>query len=131
MNGFKFHERYPLVKCPEYESVLDEFRCDNEQMLLMHIDVFRYSPSVRKRMDREWRCLRACTDALIFAIEPEPDDEKWERFVKPFGFVFSSRIPCTDGRSRRVFVSYPNGQQYHKNHKRDPLSVGTAAAIPA
>jgi hypothetical protein len=103
--GFEFHAEYALSDSPDYEAVLHELRDGDQQMMVIHMDVYKFSPSVMKRMIREFAALRSCTDALIFAIEPNPGDTKWQRYVSHMGFEFSSRVECTDGLSRRCFVS--------------------------
>ncbi|MBR1173888.1 hypothetical protein JQ617_07980 [Bradyrhizobium sp. KB893862 SZCCT0404] len=104
--GFEFYAEYALSDAPEYEAVLHELRDEHEQqMMVMHIDVYHFAPSVLKRMKREFSALRSCTDANLFAIEPSPDDAKWQRFVTIMGFDFLCRVECTDGLSRRCYVS--------------------------
>lgn len=106
--GFEFYKEHVLSTSPEYHSVLHELRDeDGRQMLAIHMDVTKeaFGPSVLKRMAHEFSCLRQCTDAPIFAIEDIPDDAKWQRYVERIGFEFSSRVECTDGLTRRVFVS--------------------------
>lgn len=104
--GFEFYAEYPLSDAPEYEAVLHDLRDEHgNQMPIMHIDVYSFTPSVLKRMKREFETLRSCTDATLFAIEPNPDDGKWHRFVTIMGFEFSSHVECTDGLTRRCYVS--------------------------
>jgi hypothetical protein len=106
--GFEFYKEYELSKTPEYHSVLHELRDEHgNQMLAIHMDTdpSSFAPSVLKRMVTEFRALRSCVDLPIFAFEPNPNDRKWERYVKRMGFEFSSRVECTDGLSRRCFVS--------------------------
>ena len=104
--GFEFYQEHELSINPDYSSVLHELRDENgNQLLAIHMDVNHFSPSVLKRMKREFAALRSCTDAPIFAIEDNPDDAKWERYVRLMGFEYSSRVECTDGKSRRTFVS--------------------------
>jgi hypothetical protein len=134
--GFEFYAEHSLSKWPEYHSVLHELRDEHgNQMLTMHIDVdpLRFNVSVMKRMEREFAALRQCTDATIFAIEDHPDDAKWERFVRRMGFEFSSRVECTDGRSRRCFVSKKKNNE-HDKHSNVPAVVPAvvgAAAVPS
>lgn len=104
--GFEFYAEHELSDNQDYRAVLHELRDeDDNQLLAIHMDVRRFSPSVLKRMEREFSALRSCTDATIFAIEDIPDDAKWERYVRHMGFEYSSRVECTDGNSRRTFVS--------------------------
>lgn len=104
-----FVRRYILAEHPEYFACADEFRFGDNQMMLLHIDVdpLRVSPSMMKRLLHEWQCLRSCTRAPFYGIEPEPDDTKWERFVGLLGFQNTdARVQFLDGHSRRLFVSY-------------------------
>jgi hypothetical protein len=106
--GFEFYKEHELSKWPEYQSVLHELRDEHDnQMMVIHLDAdpSTFAPSVLKRMVAEFAALRSCTDAPIFAIEPHPDDAKWQRYVSHMGFEYSSRVDCTDGLSRRCFVS--------------------------
>jgi len=110
---FKFHKAYDAIVCPEYRAVIHDMRDDEgRQMVVMHLDVDhdKFTPSILKRMKREWACFRQCTDATLFAIENHPDDAKWARFVAIMGFKFLTRVECTDGRSRRCFVSQKQDQ---------------------
>lgn len=119
MSTFKFYQEHVLSEHPEYRAVLHELRSDaGDQMVTIHIDCdpLRFSPGVLKRIKKDWTAFRSCTDAIIFAIEPEPDSMKWQRFVSPLGFEFSSRVDCTDGQSRRVFVSTKNNKNEHTQH---------------
>jgi len=102
--GFEFYQEHELSVQPEYRSVLHELRDGDQQMLVMHIDVHQFKPSVMKRMIREFTTFRSCTDAPLFAIEPSPDDAKWHCFSH-LGFRYSSRVECTDGLTRRCYVS--------------------------
>jgi hypothetical protein len=120
--GFEFYAEHDLSKWPEYHSVLHELRDEHgNQMLTIHMDVdpLRFSADVLKRMIAEFASLRSCTDAPIFAFEPKPDDDKWERFVSHMGFEFSSRAKCTDGLSRRCFVSKKKNNYGHSQHSDD------------
>jgi hypothetical protein len=106
--GFEFYKEHTLSETPDYKSVLHEMRDEQgNQMLVIHMDTdpSTFAPSVLKRMVKEFYALRSCTDAPIFAIEPNPDDAKWERYVSHMGFEYSSRGVCSDGLTRRCFVS--------------------------
>lgn len=118
--AFEFYAEHDLSRWPEYHSVLHELRDDDgNQMMVIHMDVdpLRFSLDVMKRMKREFETLRSCTDAPIFAIEDNPDDDKWGRYVGHMGFEFSSRVECTDGLSRRCFVSKKKNNNEHDQHE--------------
>ena len=133
--GFEFYQEHELSVQPEYRSVLHELRDEHDnQMLVIHMDAepSTFAPSVLKRMMNEFSALRSCTEAPIFAIEPNPDDDKWERYVSHMGFEYSSRVECTDGLSRRCFVSKKKNnnddlQHFIQQHERP---VERTAAVP-
>jgi len=114
--GFEFYQEYEFVQ-PEYRAVIHELRDpEGTQMLVLHIDVHQFKPSVMKRMIHEFKTFRSCTDAPLFAIEPSPDDAKWHRFVSHLGFRYSSRVECTDGLTRRCYVSTAGAVSKKKNN---------------
>jgi hypothetical protein len=135
--AFEFYAEHDLSKWPEYHAVLHELRDKHgNQMLTIHmnVDPLRFSKGVMERMRHEFSVLRSVTDAPIFAIEDHPDDKKWERYVSHMGFEFSSRVECTDGRSRRCFVSYKNKKNNeHVKHSDDAAeqrAVASPSAVP-
>lgn len=129
-----FVTRHIISEHPEYFSCLDEFRMDDGgQMLLLHIDVdpLRFSPAVMKRIRFEFAALRSCTRAPLFAFEPEPDDEKWERFVRIFGFQYGGRSHTADGTPIRFFISIPDGPENHRNQEHEQPPARGADAVSA
>ena len=103
---------HTLVDCDDFTSVLDEFRMDDgAQMLILHIDVHRFSPAVYKDIIADFCRFRHCTDAPLFAFEPSPDDAKWERFMSPLNFHYVGRAPFPDGMTRRFYISVPHHEQ--------------------
>lgn len=135
---FEPYALHTLVDDDEYRSVLQELRDGEQQMLLIHMDVFKFSPTVMKRMVRDFNALRQCTDTPIFAIEPTPDNGMWHRYVSHMGFEFSSHVDCTDGETRRCYVStnkkknngWPNDQFTDAEHQPEHATVVGAAALP-
>lgn len=118
MNLVNKHE---VVSHPEYRAVLDEFDDNGSPKLLLHIavDPTLFSAKVFQRLLKEWGALRECITDPLFAMEPAPDDDKWERFVRRLGFVnTNARVDCTDGQSRRLFVSNKNNNE-HSEHNDD------------
>src|SRR4051812_4835177 len=114
---------YEVISHPEYTVVLDDFVGSDggDQMCLMHIDVDtkKFTPSVMKRMLDEWSVFRSVTDAPLYGIEDIPDDHKWERFVSLLGFQnTNSRVDCSDGQSRRLFVSLPPKDFKNNEHAK-------------
>lgn len=130
--GFEFYAEHELSKHPEYRAVLHELRDGDQQMLTIHLDVKRFSPSVMKRIKAEFAALRECTDAPIFAFETAPDDHKFARFLAHVGLEPSSRVLCADGRSCRCFVSQKKNKNEHDQHqdlRGDLSAVGSSATV--
>jgi hypothetical protein len=116
-------DSYEVISHPEYRAVIDDFtNAHGEQMCLMHIefDTSKFNASVMKRMLDEWVTFRSVTDAPLYGIEDKPDDIKWERFVSLLGFQNTNcRVDCSDGQSRRLFVSLPLPKDFTDEHKLD------------
>jgi hypothetical protein len=112
---------YEVISRPAYSATLDDFKGDNgEQMVLMHIEVepSKFSKSVMQQLIDDWSTFRSVTDAPLYGIEPSPDDDKWERFVSLLGFQnTNSRVDCTDGQTRRLFVSLPTKDIHHERQQ--------------
>jgi hypothetical protein len=115
-------DSYEVISHPEYRAVIDDFtNSHGEQMCLMHIefDTSKFNASVMKRMLDEWAAFRSVTDAPLYGIEDKPDDKKWERFVTHLGFQNTNcRVDCSDGQSRRLFVSLPLPKDFTDEHER-------------
>jgi hypothetical protein len=108
-------DRIVLVDNADFYACIDEFRIDGRQMLVIHITVHRSTPRVIKDIRKAFSLFRSCTDAPLFAFEPEPDDKKWERFVSSLNFSYCGTVSkAWDGRPRRFFLSVPNhGRKDH------------------
>lgn len=102
--------RIVLVDRPEYFACVDQFIMpDGGEMNVIHITIHSFTPSVLKDIRRAFVAFRSCTDAPLFAFEPEPDDVKWERFVSSLGFSYRGVVPIAwDGKPRRFFTSVPH-----------------------
>lgn len=104
-DSFDFITRHCVREHPDFRFEIDQYqRTDGTQFLLAHIRVHRFSPSVLKRIDREWEILRTCITAPLFACG-EVDDSKWERFVSRLGFRPLQTVICNNGETRRLFIS--------------------------
>lgn len=103
--SFEFVTRHRALDRPEYLFEIDEYRRGADQFLYAHLRVFKFSPSVMKRILAEWRAFRAIVAAPLFAIG-EVDDAKWERFVTHLGFEPAIEVVCLNGERRRMFRHY-------------------------
>ena len=103
-NDFTFVQRYPARTTEDYLFEIDEYRrASGEQFLLAHIRVHHWSASVCKRILKEWRVLRQCVTAPLFAC-PELDDERWRKFVSMLGFKPLQQVICNNGATRPLFI---------------------------
>jgi hypothetical protein len=107
-SDFEFIKRHPVIAYPEFWVELDEYRAGSDQLVIAHIRFAKFSPSILKRVDHVWRCLRASLPCPLYAYGEE-DNDKWERFVKRLGFQPLCEVHCLDGAARRLFISIPNG----------------------
>lgn len=96
---------------PEYRFTIEEFRCNEDQMVFMHLEVHKWSPSVAKEILRNWKLFRQCVRCPVFAYGGEGSVEKWVRFVSLLGFKFLTNIICENGEHRRLFVHYKQEEE--------------------
>jgi hypothetical protein len=100
---FKLVARHDALTTEDYRFEIDEYRRDDDQLLLAHLRVFRWSPSVLKSLLKNWSLLRQCVKAPLFA-SAEVDDDKWTRFVSLLGFEPFETITVENGEQRRLFI---------------------------
>lgn len=105
---FAFVTRHRLHTTDSFWFEVDEYlrpRDDaaGDQLLMAHVRVVRWSPSVRKEIFRVWEAFRACVTIPVFAIG-EVDDDKFERFMRLLGFEPFQSIICENGEHRRLFI---------------------------
>lgn len=103
LEGFSFHARHSIHDCPSFHFEIEELRRGDDQMLLIHINVHRWSRSSLTEMRDVWQRFRSCVTAPIFGFGVV-DDTKFERFARMFGFTPFSHVLCNDGLSRRLFI---------------------------
>jgi hypothetical protein len=104
VNDFVFVQRHPALITDDFWFELDEYRkATGELLLLAHIRVHRWAPSVCKRIRAQWRVLRQFVTAPIFAC-PEVDDARWHKFVSMLGFKFQQYIVGNDGTDRPLYI---------------------------
>jgi hypothetical protein len=102
---FKFVARHPALITDDYEFELDEYKRESgEQLLLAHILINHWSHAVFKRIFRDWKVLRQCVRAPLFAV-PKHNDEKWHKFVTALGFrPLMEEVACENGEKRPVYI---------------------------
>lgn len=103
-DDFEFVTRHRVRTTDDWWFEIDEYKRGQEQFLLAHIRVAKWSLSALKRMAREWKLFRSVVKAPLYACAEE-DTDKWERFVSRFGFRFLCNIVCNNGEERRLFIS--------------------------
>jgi hypothetical protein len=100
---FARHAVHDALTDADYCFEIDEYRRGPDQMLLAHLRVFRWSPSVLKSLLKHWAQLRQCVKAPLFA-SGEVDDDKWRRFVTLLGFEPLEHVKCENGETRLLFI---------------------------
>ena len=103
MGDFEFVTRHRVLTYPEYWFEIDEYQRGQDQMLLAHIRFAKFTPSIMKRVLRDWKIFREFVEAPLFAFG-ETDDAKWERFVTILGFRPLSTNVVWEGKPRRLFL---------------------------
>jgi hypothetical protein len=104
--GYIESERVIVLDEPEYTASYHTADLgDGRVMTFAHLEVFYYSPSILKKLKREWDLFRKYEPCVMFALS-DTDDEKWVRFISMFGFQYLRDVGCTDGRTRRLFVNF-------------------------
>lgn len=100
---FKLVARHLLHETPDFWFEVDEYERRGDQLLIAHVRVVRWSPSVRKRCHEVWDAFRKCVTAPVFTLG-EVDDHKFARFVRSFGYKPFQIVPCENGEQRRLFI---------------------------
>lgn len=88
---------------PDYIFEIDEYQNGAERFYLTHIAFTNFSPSILKRILREWKLFRSIVDAPLFAVR-DIEDLKWLRFISRLGFKPHSEIDWLNGERRRLFI---------------------------
>lgn len=103
-NDFVFVQRHPAIITGAYKVELDEYRrADGDTILVGHIRVLRWSPSVFKEMKHVWATLRKCVTCPIFGC-PQVDDARWHKFVTSLGFRPLQQTICNNGERRPLYI---------------------------
>lgn len=106
MGDFEYARTHRALTTDAYWFDLDEYRRGQDTFLLAHLRFDKWTPSVFKRVLKEWIAFRQCVTAPVFALG-EVDDDKWARFVSRLGFRFHQQVNCINGTSRRLFIHLP------------------------
>ena len=101
---FKLVTRHRLYTTDDFWFEVDEYgRVGGDQLLIAHVRVVRWSPSVRKECHRVWDAFRKCVTIPVFTLGIV-DDKKFERFVYSFGYEPYQTVTCENGEHRRLFI---------------------------
>lgn len=100
---FELLTRHRLFTCDDFWFEVDEYERDGDQLLIAHVRVVRWSPSVRKECHRVWSAFRQCVTCPVFTLGIV-DDHKFDRFVRSFGYQPFSTVTCLNGEQRRLYI---------------------------
>lgn len=124
---FEFKQRISVVKNEDYHFEVDEFRRGDDQLLLVHCRVFRWKPSVLKRMLLDWRFIRANVITQTVYCTGMNDDDKFRRWCRLFDFkLYLDAVPTDCGEPRSLYVNY--GQLISNNQFFGHDQLGTLDA---
>lgn len=101
--NFEFICRHDAHRTDDYWFEIDEYKRGEDQFLLVHLQFFKWSPAVYKRLIHDWRSFRTVVTAPLFAC-PRVDDEKLRKFVTKTGWRFLQDITCDNGETRPLFI---------------------------
>jgi hypothetical protein len=98
---------HTVIDCPEYLFDLNEYQNDQgETRLVAHITIHKFTPSIFKRIKREWVIFRQSVTAPLFAWHGPGPFDKWLRFISCLGFrPTGSHITCNNGEVRQIYIS--------------------------
>jgi hypothetical protein len=103
-SSFELVARHRLHTTDDFWFEVDEYgRVEGDQMLIAHVRVVHWSPSVCRECHRVWNAYRACVTAPVFTLG-QVDDKKFERFVRSFGYRPFHTVTCLNGEQRRLFI---------------------------
>lgn len=105
-DDFKFVARHEVLAYPEYDFDLEEHRRSDGSFLLAHLNFRKFTPSILKRVLREWQTFRTVVRGPIYAIRDDGSHDKWVRFITHLGFKPTDlSITCNNGAVRQLFIS--------------------------
>jgi hypothetical protein len=106
------HELYPESTEPvlihdgtDYYAYYTTYLLPDGPMVMFHLETFYFSPSVYRDMLEKWRLFRSIYKNPIFC---HLDEERGSvlKLVDRVGFKPIGTTPCSDGKTRTVFVHY-------------------------
>lgn len=104
--GYEVSPRVVVLDEPEYTASYHVTDLgDNRLMTFVHLDVYYMDKEVLRRLDAQWKVWREHVPIVLYAMSDD-DTSVWSKFIARFGFEFLKDIPCTDGKTRRLFVNY-------------------------
>jgi hypothetical protein len=102
--NFELVTRHRLYTSDDFFFEVDQYgRVEGDQLLIAHLRVERWSPSVCRECHRIWDAFRTCVTAPVFCYG-EVDDDKFSRFVSSFGYQPFQIVPCLDGEQRWLYI---------------------------
>lgn len=99
---------YTLIESDAYRFDIEETPLSPQDMAyLVHIEVYKWSPSALKDMLVQWKWIRPQINGPIMACS-ELQDKKWSKFVGKFGFRPLCPVVGTDGTTKQMYVNLNN-----------------------
>lgn len=91
--------KIPVVNRPDYKFYLEEF----QGLPFLHIDVYKWSPTIFKRLKKDWNTLTELHGGPIFCCK-EIETPSYLKFIAALGFkLFSEQISL---KGNIVYIYY-------------------------
>jgi hypothetical protein len=107
---FKLLARHRLYTTDDFWFEVDTYIAGAQPLLIAHVRIARWAPSVVKECHRVWDAFLKCVPGPIYTYGID-GSEKFSRFVRAFGYEpflaadgSPLEITCLNGERRRLFV---------------------------
>jgi hypothetical protein len=119
--------QWTLVDDPRYKFKLDEWRDGHKRMMFIHLSFEKFSKAALAKFEHEFKSFRALTDEPLYAAtHTENADDKFDRFVKRFGFKEIGRHPSMgpiyvslkDNNNEQLVRHLEAEHQLHEHYER-------------
>lgn len=99
-------ERVPVWSEVEWDASVHAYIMpDGQEMIFFHLDTYLMTPRVLKDMIKAWKVFRYANRMPLFTMGAV-DTPAHRRLVEMFGFRFFRTMPCTDGKTRNLYIHH-------------------------
>lgn len=99
-------DRVPVWSEVEWDASVHAYILPTgEEMIFFHLDTYMMSARVLKDMIKAWKVFRDANRMPLYTMGTD-DTPAHRRLVERFGFRFWKTMPCTDGKTRNLYVHH-------------------------